>query len=64
MDSLQYTSLEPSKKQIRLLRLLDGEWDDTIKCELHIVSLDDELMYEVIIGKSIPSSLKLFLHYI
>ncbi|KAI0975638.1 heterokaryon incompatibility protein-domain-containing protein [Xylaria arbuscula] len=48
MAALQYTSLTPSKKQIRLLTLLKGEWDDKIKCKLDVVSLDDKPQYEAL----------------
>ncbi|TGJ79444.1 hypothetical protein E0Z10_g9318 [Xylaria hypoxylon] len=48
MEGLKYTPLDPSKKQIRLLTLLNGEWDDRIKCELHVVSLDDQPKYEAL----------------
>ncbi|KAI1114153.1 heterokaryon incompatibility protein-domain-containing protein [Nemania sp. NC0429] len=48
MAALQYTPLDPSKKQIRLLTLLSGEWDDRIHCELHVVSLHDQPKYEAL----------------
>ncbi|KAI1189208.1 heterokaryon incompatibility protein-domain-containing protein [Nemania serpens] len=48
METLQYTPLDPSKKQIRLLTLLDGEWDDSIRCELYVASLQDQPTYEAL----------------
>ncbi|KAI0542819.1 heterokaryon incompatibility protein-domain-containing protein [Xylaria digitata] len=48
MASLKYTPLNPSKKEIRLLTLLDGGWNDRIKCELRVVSLDDQPKYEAL----------------
>ncbi|KAI8953831.1 heterokaryon incompatibility protein-domain-containing protein [Xylaria longipes] len=48
MAALKYTPLNPSKKQIRLLTLLNGEWNDEIKCKLYVVSLDDEPKYEAL----------------
>lgn len=47
MATLQYTPLNPSKKQIRLLTLLPGEWDERIRCELYVASLQDQPKYEV-----------------
>ncbi|KAI1419195.1 heterokaryon incompatibility protein-domain-containing protein [Xylaria sp. FL1777] len=48
MAALKYTPLHPSKKQIRLLTLLNGEWNDKIKCKLFVASLDDEPKYEAL----------------
>ncbi|KAI1298083.1 heterokaryon incompatibility protein-domain-containing protein [Xylaria venustula] len=48
MEVLQYAFLTPSKKQIRLLTLLKGEWDDKIKCKLDVVSLNDKPQYEAL----------------
>ncbi|KAI0413224.1 heterokaryon incompatibility protein-domain-containing protein [Xylaria grammica] len=48
MAGLKYTPLEPSKNQIRLLTLSNGEWNDRIKCQLHVVSLDDQPKYEAL----------------
>ncbi|KAI3319430.1 heterokaryon incompatibility protein-domain-containing protein [Xylariaceae sp. AK1471] len=48
MDALQYTRLDPSKKQIRLLKLISGEWDEQVRCELYVVSLDDQIKYEAL----------------
>ncbi|KAI0111126.1 heterokaryon incompatibility protein-domain-containing protein [Nemania sp. FL0031] len=48
MATLQYRSLDPSKKGIRLLALLNGEWDDRIRCELYTVSLQDQPKYEAL----------------
>ncbi|KAJ8126432.1 hypothetical protein O1611_g7208 [Lasiodiplodia mahajangana] len=48
MVTLQYKSLDPSKKEIRLLKLLNGGWNDKIRCELYVVSLRDEPKYEAL----------------
>ncbi|KAI0873283.1 heterokaryon incompatibility protein-domain-containing protein [Hypoxylon argillaceum] len=48
MVALQYTRLDPSKKQIRLLKLMNGEWNDRIRCELYVVSLQDSPKYEAL----------------
>lgn len=48
MATLQYTPLNPSKKQIRLLTLLPGEWDERIRCELYVASLQDQPKYEAL----------------
>ncbi|KAI8623863.1 heterokaryon incompatibility protein-domain-containing protein [Xylariaceae sp. FL1651] len=48
MAALKYTYLGPSKKQIRLLTLMKGEWDEMIECGLHVTSLDDQPKYEAL----------------
>ena len=47
MASICYSPLNPAHKQIRLLYLLGGASTETIRGELNIVSLDDNLVYEV-----------------
>ena len=46
-----YTSLDPLRKQIRLLTLIDGSWDEGIKCVLSVASLHDDPVYEVSLQK-------------
>ncbi|KAI0423868.1 heterokaryon incompatibility protein-domain-containing protein [Xylaria sp. FL1042] len=48
MVALNYTPLDPSRKEIRLLTLLNGEWNDKIKCKLYVASLDKEPKYEAL----------------
>ncbi|KAI1350589.1 heterokaryon incompatibility protein-domain-containing protein [Xylaria sp. FL0043] len=48
MGALKYRPLDSSKKQIRLLTLLTGEWNDKITCKLSVASLDEELKYEAL----------------
>ncbi|KAI0381098.1 heterokaryon incompatibility protein-domain-containing protein [Hypomontagnella monticulosa] len=43
-----YTSLDPLRKQIRLLTLIDGSWDEGIKCVLSVASLHDDPIYEAL----------------
>jgi len=40
-----YTRIDPSRKEVRVISLQPGKWDDEIRCLLHVVSLDDELDY-------------------
>ncbi|KAI1179074.1 heterokaryon incompatibility protein-domain-containing protein [Nemania sp. FL0916] len=46
--ALQYTFLEPSRKEIRLLKLLKGQWNDSIRCELYVASLQEQPEYEAL----------------
>ncbi|KAK4158650.1 heterokaryon incompatibility protein-domain-containing protein, partial [Cladorrhinum sp. PSN259] len=43
--TLQYTSLDSSKPQIRLLTVHPGGFDDEIKCSLHLTSLDETIAF-------------------
>jgi hypothetical protein len=46
MDSnFEYFQLEPSRKEIRLLRLQPGRWQDPISCSVLGVSIDDPPVY-------------------
>lgn len=50
MAVLEYSPINlkgSSQREIRLLTLLDGEWNDKIKCKLSTVSLNDKPEYEV-----------------
>ncbi|KAI1866277.1 uncharacterized protein JN550_007665 [Neoarthrinium moseri] len=44
----QYRSLDIHSRQIRLLHLLPGVWDDQVSCELHVASLDDTPEYQAL----------------
>ncbi|KAI1127251.1 heterokaryon incompatibility protein-domain-containing protein [Nemania abortiva] len=48
MGALQYDVLDPSKKEIRLLTLFNGKWNDKIRCRLYAVSLQDHPKYEAL----------------
>ncbi|KAK2736939.1 heterokaryon incompatibility protein [Colletotrichum kahawae] len=43
-----YTVLDPTKREVRLLRLLAGNEADGISCELHTTSLDGPDEYEAL----------------
>jgi len=47
MDAI-YLPLEEARKEIRLIDLLPGNWDDPIQSHLRIVSLNDAPSYKVI----------------
>jgi hypothetical protein len=48
MSGIPYRALDATKKEIRLLTLQPGQWDDVVECRLHIVSLDDQPVYEAL----------------
>jgi len=41
-----YEDLDSSERQIRLLHLLPGSWEEPICCSLQVVSLDDKPLYQ------------------
>jgi hypothetical protein len=43
-----YKPLDPSQREIRILYLLPGGYDDPVRCELHTVSLSNEPGYEAL----------------
>jgi hypothetical protein len=43
-----YQPINKSSRDIRLLNLHRGEWQDDIECELHVVSLDEKPKYEAL----------------
>lgn len=43
-----YQPLNRSQREIRILYLLPGEYDDPVRCELHAVSLSDKPGYEAL----------------
>ncbi len=43
-----YGSLNPACREIRLLRLLPGSWEDSLSCDLQVVSLDDQPGYQAL----------------
>jgi hypothetical protein len=45
MAGLQYSSLDPKRREIRLLKILPDRWSAGIRCDLDIVSLDEEPAY-------------------
>lgn len=49
MDSEEvYGRLNPSRREIRLLRLLPGTWEEPLRCDLHVVSLEDQPTYKAL----------------
>lgn len=47
-DEIPYRPLNISKRQIRLLEIRPGAWDDVIQCRLHAVSLTKKPAYEAL----------------
>jgi hypothetical protein len=47
-DCYQYTSLDPSTSELRLVTLANGDWDDPIHCHVHHVFLDEKPLYEAL----------------
>jgi hypothetical protein len=45
MAGLQYSSLDPNRREIRVLNILPDRWSAGIRCDLEIVSLDEEPAY-------------------
>ena len=43
-----YSSLDPALREIRVLRLLPGSWEEPIDCQLQVVSLNDQPEYETL----------------
>lgn len=48
LSSHHYEPLDRQKKSIRLLQVLPGEEDDTIKCEHHHCDLNSQLGYQAL----------------
>ncbi|KAF4339480.1 heterokaryon incompatibility (het-6OR allele) [Fusarium beomiforme] len=44
----KYRPLDPEQRQIRILHLLPGQYDDPVRCTLRTVSLDGNLSYEAL----------------
>jgi len=44
----QYSKLSQDSRQIRLVHILPGIWDDPISCQLHTASLDSSLTYQAL----------------
>jgi hypothetical protein len=47
MDLL-YSSLDDARREIRVINLQPGTWDDIIVCTLQVVSLDDSPTYSTL----------------
>lgn len=43
-----YSRLNPSRREIRLIYLYPGTWDDTINCQLRNASLDDQPYFKAL----------------
>ena len=41
-------ALHPSTRQIRVLDIVPGHWEEDVKCDVRIVSLDDKPQYETL----------------
>ena len=48
VSQYQYTPLSPKSREVRLLTLRSGNWDDEIQCVTQVVSLDLSPVYEAI----------------
>jgi hypothetical protein len=48
MGDIPYHPLDAEKKEIRLLTIQPGEWDDVVRCRLDTVSLDEKPVYEAL----------------
>lgn len=44
-DGYIYEPLDKSKREIRLLRILNGSEDGPVECSLHTASLDDDISF-------------------
>ena len=45
---ITYSRLDPNRREIRLLRIHPGHHDETVRCDLSIVSLDDRPEFEAL----------------
>lgn len=41
-----YSDLDSARREIRLLHLLPGDWEEPLECNLQVVSLDDQPHYQ------------------
>ena len=48
LHTYRYTPLSAASRDIRLLTLQPGPWNDAIQCSTHVVCLDDHPEYETI----------------